>query len=245
VFARRQGLPGLPSRATPVPRSSATKDFSQIPVSGLSDLPKVGVVEDQIDEPPTAPAPAPAPAPAAPAAPRDACAVPIAMSVVTSGPFGGGLSMDDYYPDIAGRGFYDHPSIGGTFDTGARVGANVQLNGIVPSPCSPGQYTFAQTVTYTRAMFDGVRDPAEGVVQNDIAKSGRDQSRAPFRQLWLGGGLNISMADPPSTAYTSTSNIEWDRSFTTSLIGPGGSRTARWQTSIRVEHGVVTRNTLS
>ncbi|QGZ90598.1 eCIS core domain-containing protein [Microcystis aeruginosa] len=173
------------------------------------------------------------------------CAQPMSMTKVVSGIFQGGLKMDDYYPYLAGGGFWQHADSGGTWDTGNRVGANAQLFGTIPSPCRPEQFSLAQTVTYTRALFDGVRHPKEGIVQDDIAKSGQDASRPPFRQAWLGGGYNISMADPPSVPYTSTSNIEFDRSFVTSLVGPGGRRSVNWSTSIQVVNGTVTRNTIS
>lgn len=173
------------------------------------------------------------------------CTQPMSMTKVVSGTFQGGLKMDDYYPDLVGRGYWDHGDSGGTWDTGSRVGANAQLFGTIPSPCRPEQFSLAQTVTYTRALFDGVSHPKEGIVQDDIAKSGRDASRPPFRQAWLGGGYNISMADPPSIGYTSTSNIEFDRAFVTSLVGPGGRRSVGWSTSIRVVNGTVTRNTIS
>jgi hypothetical protein len=54
------------------------------------------------------------------------------------------------------------------------------------------------------------------------------------------------MADPPSVPYGPSSNIEFDRSFETSLIASGGGKkTVYWSTSIRVVNGVVTKNTLT
>jgi hypothetical protein len=173
------------------------------------------------------------------------CDAPFSMTKVTSGSFQSGLSMDTYYPDLVGSGFWQHGSSGGPFDTGTRAGSNVQLIGTFPSPCRPDQFTLAQTVTYDKKVIDGVHDPKEGVAQDDIAKSGRNASTAPFRQDFLGGGYNVSMADPPSTNYGSASNIELDRSFTTSLVGPGGRASVNWSTSIRVTNGTVTRNTIS
>jgi len=40
--------------------------------------------------------------------------------------------------------------------------------------------------------------------------------------------------------------VELDRNFTTTLTGPSGSpMTANWSTSIRIQNGSVTRNTVS
>jgi hypothetical protein len=175
----------------------------------------------------------------------DSCAVPLSMTKVTSGSFQGGLSMDNYYPDLATSGIWARGGSGGPFDTGSSVGSNVQLFGTFPSPCRPDQYTLAQTVTYDKKIVDGVHDPKEGAVQDDIAKSGRDFSKAPARQDFLGNGYDVSMADPPFIRYSASSNIEWDRSFTTSLVGPGGKASVSWSTSIKVESGKVTKNTIS
>lgn len=178
--------------------------------------------------------------------PPPLCNEPVSMNKVVSGAFRGGLSMDDYYPDLTGRGLYAHPGTAGPFDTGTQVGANVQLLGDIRIPCAPAPFSLAQTVKYTRAIFDGAHDPLEGVVQNDVAKSGRDFSRAPARQEFNGGaGRVISMADPPGAGYTGASNIEWDRDFVTSLTGPGGTKSVNWSTSIRVAAGTVTRNTIT
>lgn len=175
----------------------------------------------------------------------DSCGAPMSMTKVTGGPLGGGLDMATYYPDLVGKGYWAHGTSGGPFDTGTRAGSNVQLNGTVPSPCEPDQFRLGQTVTYTKRTFNGVRDPQEGKTFDDIAKSGRDASKAPFRQLWLGDGLNISMADPPSADYSSLNAMEMDRDFTTSLTGPSGSKSVSWSTSIRVVNGSVTKNTVS
>jgi hypothetical protein len=61
------------------------------------------------------------------------------------------------------------------------------------------------------------------------------------------------MADPPSIDYVKASffspgsNIELDREYTTSLVGPGSpgeAKSVNWSQSIRIEKGVVTRNKL-
>jgi hypothetical protein len=170
---------------------------------------------------------------------------PFSMRKVISGPFEGGLTMDDYFPDLKGGGFYGHPGSGGTFDTGNRVGANAQLIATFPSPCKPNTFTFKQTVTYTKAKFNGVTHPKEGVVQDDIAKSGRNFNTPPERQDFLGEGYNMSMADPPSVDYKAMPEVEFDRDFVTSAEGPNGKASVNWSTSIRVVKGKVTKNTIS
>lgn len=174
------------------------------------------------------------------------CDQPLSMNKVTSGNFLGGKTMDDYYPDISGGGYWAHGGTGGPFDTGSQVGSNVQLWGDIRIPCDPSRFQFAQTVKYTLANFNGVADPLVGVVQDDIAASRRDFSRAPSRQEFGGGGgWVISMADPPSAGYGRSSNIEFDREFVTTLIAPTGRQSVTWSTSIRVVNGTVTRNTIS
>jgi hypothetical protein len=167
------------------------------------------------------------------------------MTKVTSGPFRGGYSLDDYYPDLVGQGYWSDGAKAGIFDTGSRVGAKVQLFGTIPFPWNPLKFSLAQRVTRTRDRIDGVTDPTEGQSFDDIAKSGRDASKSPFRRDWLGGGYNISMADPPGIGYGATTNAEWDRDFVTSLIGPGGRQSVAWSLSIRVKNGSVTTKTVS
>jgi hypothetical protein len=190
------------------------------------------------------------PPPAPTAGSAESCAQPRDIQKITSGGFLSGLSMDDYYPDLAATGRYGHPAILGTYDTGTRVGANIQLIGVIPAPCLPGQYSLAQTVTRTRYRKNGTISPEEGMTFDDVGKSGRDVSKPPFRQEFLGGsgaplGYIISMADPPSTGYGATDTIEHDRNFTTSLVGPGGSKTVTWSLSTRITNGAVTKNDLS
>ena len=162
---------------------------------------------------------------------------------VTSGPFKGGLSLDDYYPDLVGRGFWSGGATAGTFDTGSRVGGKVQLVGTIPTTCDPTKFSLAQSVTRTRDRINGVTDPTEGQTLDDIAKSGRNASTTPFRQEFP--GYSISMAEPPSIGYGPTTDAEWDRDFVTSLIGPGGRKSVSWSLSIRVAKGAVTKKTVS
>lgn len=209
--------------------------------SMLSDLPIAGDEDGIVDQPP-----GPVGASATAGSMSSGCGSPLSMRAITSGAFENGLSMANYYPDLAGSGVWQHGSSAGTWDTGSRAGANVQLIGTVPSPCRPENFSLKQSVTYTRLRFDGVADPREGVLQDDIAKSGRDFSVPPARQTWLGGGLNVSMADPPSIPYAPGSNIEFDRSFNTSLAAAGGgAKSVHWSTSIRVQNGRVTQNTFA
>ncbi|MEX2512666.1 MAG: hypothetical protein WD398_07165 [Cyclobacteriaceae bacterium] len=172
----------------------------------------------------------------------DSCDEPLSMNKIVSGSFRGGLTINDYYPVLVSRGY---PANAGPFDTGTRVGAIVQLFGVIPSPCRPEQFSFAQTVTYRNRVTNGRRHPREGVVQDDIAKSGRNFDTPPERQDFLGEGYNISMADPPSIGYNATMNAESDKDFVTSLVGPGGRKSVSWSTSIRVVDGSVTRNEIT
>ena len=161
--------------------------------------------------------------------------------------------MDDYYPDLVGRGYYAHPGTGGPFDTGTGAGSNVQIVAIIPPLCPSASFSLAQTVTYTRRIWDGVHDPLEGRTFDDlegrtfddIAKSGRDASRAPFRQEWAGPAAFVSMADPPSIDYSPYTSAEVDRDFKTSLVGPAGRVDVSWSTSIRIAGGRVSSNTVT
>jgi hypothetical protein len=226
---------------------------TEIPAAGVLDddavdLPEGGGATPAADPTGGGPVPGPGAGAATPAA--DSCGQPRSMGKTVSGAFIGGVTMDDYYPDLTGRGFWQHPGAGGTFDTGTRAGGVAQLFGVIPSPCEPSQYTLAQSVTRTRDRINGVTNPTEGQTLDDLAKSGRHFATAPFRQEFLGGGTAplgyvISMADPPSIGYGPATNAEWDRDFVTSLIGPAGRQSVSWSLSVRIENGVVKRNTLS
>lgn len=238
-------------------RDPATHDFGTLRIcavpppaargTSLIDIPAVGEPTAEIvDQPLGGSGTAAAPTPTD----TESCDQPRSMDKVTSGQFLGGLTMDSYYPDLTGGGTYNHPGTGGTFDTGSRAGANIQLYGVIPSPCLPQTFQLAQTVTRTRYRINGVIHPQEGRTFDDLAKSGRDTTRPPFRQDFLGGGAAplgyiISMADPPSTGYGAASNIEHDRDFVTSLVGPGGSKSVTWSLSTRISGGSVTTNVLS
>ncbi len=65
------------------------------------------------------------------------------MTKVTSGPFQGGYTMDDYFPQHKGKGLWSNSGTAGPFDTGKRAGSNVQLYGTFPSPCRPELFSLA------------------------------------------------------------------------------------------------------
>jgi hypothetical protein len=167
------------------------------------------------------------------------------MRAVLGGKFKGGKTMDDYYPDWKGLGRYGHPDSGGPWRTSEYVGSNAQFVGLIPSSCRPADFRLEQTVIATRNRVDGVKDQLEGVEYSDIARSGRSASSPPFRQDFQDElGHHISMADPPSRRL-GPRNVELDRTFVTSLVGPAGRTSATWSTSIRIANGTVTQNTIT
>jgi hypothetical protein len=225
-------------RLVPVlPRSSTQATF----------IPRDGAASGEVDFQPVAPnAPGPTGSDAAPMA--DGCDIPRSMHKVTSGPFLNGLRVGSYYPDLAQRGY---PANAGPFDLGNRAGSAVQLYGVIPSPCEPSRFSLGQSATATRVRINGVANALEGTTFDDTARSGRDTTQPPFRQEFLGGGSAplgyiISFCDPPSMPYSaSTASAEFDVNFTSTLTGPGGSRSVNWSISVRIASGSVTRNTLS
>jgi hypothetical protein len=262
VGSNSPSTPGCAHALTPpdagtreVPQPHFGHDFSRIrivpagdasrPPAAFVSLPRRGADEAPIsvNQPPSGGSKAPTPTPA-PQRKGDDCAAPFAMTKVTSGPFQGGYTMDDYYPKLKGKGLWSHPDTAGPFDTGEVAGYNVQLYGTFPSPCRPETFTLTQTVRDDLAVVDGVHEPTEGQTRDDIAETKNDPSGPPFRRDWLGGGYNASMADPPSVRYKDVQNVEWDQTFVTSLVGPGGRASVTWKPSIRVVNGKVTRNTV-
>lgn len=175
------------------------------------------------------------------------CDAPERMRKVISGTFEGGKTLDDYFPDQVGRGIWSSNNTAGPFDTGSRAGSAVQLIGELPIPCatSSAPTTLGQRVTIVRArangrkMQEGGRD-FEGQTLDDIARSGRDQSRAPFRQTWTGA---VTMADPISgIPYAGLRSYEFECNLTTSLTGAGGSVSVGWGITIEASGGRVTKN---
>jgi hypothetical protein len=187
--------------------------------------------------------------PVAPGPAPDACNTPLGMRKVTSGTFEGGKTLDDYYPDLVGRDIWGSRDTAGTFDNGTRAGSAVQLIGEYAAPCLAGgsAFTLGQTATIRRARANGARmmeggRPLEGQTLDDIARSGRDQSRAPFRQEF---GFAISMADPISgIPYNTLRSYEFSVDLTSSIRGAGGTRSVSWGITIEASGGRVTRNDL-
>jgi hypothetical protein len=99
-------------------------------------------------------------------------------------------------------------------------------------------------VTHDKSIFEGSPDADHGKTFDDIATTGNDPSRPPFRREWLGNGFNVSMADPLSLLYSRVRNVEWDRTFVTALAGPGGKASVTWKSSIRVVDRKLSRNTI-
>src|SRR5213075_567620 len=165
------------ARATRLPGGAPLEpahDFGTISVLPIfaRDLPSTdktdSMIVDQAPRPDAGGAPAQAPVPAAP---PDGCEQPVSMHKLTSGTFLGGLTMDSYFPTLAGGALYSHPGTAGPFDTGSRAGANVQLYGVIRSPCSPGGFTLDQWVTRDRFRVNGVVQTSEGEHFDDIARS--------------------------------------------------------------------------
>lgn len=237
---RSVAQPPRPSRTMPPVSATAGHDFGAILVS----IPLLDGMADVVNTPQQGPTSPPAKAPATAA---KKCDTPLSMHKVTSGKFKNSLSLDDYYPDLVGGGYWSGGAdSAGTFDSGTRVGAKVQLYGIVDASCTSTDFKLEQTMTYKRFRVGGVKDSREGTNIDDIKDSGRDATKSPFRQEWTDkAGIHISMADPPSIAYAATTEIELDRDWTTSLAGPGGKKSVSWSSSIRVKAGKVTKNTVS
>jgi|HubBroStandDraft_1064217.scaffolds.fasta_scaffold01040_8 hypothetical protein len=216
-------------------------------------IPTADGAEQDVFDPPQKGGGGPAPAGPSPAGPTpaDACAQPASMNKIVSGSFLGGLTMDSYYPDLSGRGFWAHAGAGGPFETSTQAGGNAQLFGVIPGPCDPSRFHLEQTASVARFRVGGAKQPLEGKTFDDIAQSGRDFTRAPARQDFLGGGVApagyiISMADPPSVNFgPSRPDVERDTDFVSSLVGPGGRQSVSWSQSVRVAGGVVTANTLA
>jgi hypothetical protein len=175
------------------------------------------------------------------------CDKPSAMRKVTSGTFEGGKTLDDYFPDIVGGGFWGTNNKAGPFDNGTRAGSSVQLIGELPIPCatSHSPTTLGQTITWKRLKVDGKKlrengKDIEGQTMDDVKRSGRDQSKAPFRQIWTGA---VTMADPISGApYAGTNSYELEADLTTSLTGAGGTVSVGWGVTVEAAKGKVTKN---
>jgi hypothetical protein len=175
------------------------------------------------------------------------CDKPSSMRKVTSGTFEGNKTLDDYYPELVGAKFWGSNKTAGPFDNGSRAGSAVQLVGGLAIPCatSDSPTTLGQSATIVRARADGKKlmeggKPLEGQTIDDIQRSGRDQSKSPFRQTWVGA---VSMADPISgIPYASLESYEWEVNLQTSLTGAGGTVSVSWGVTVEASAGKVTKN---
>lgn len=180
----------------------------------------------------------------------DSCASPREFRKVTSGQFEGGKTLDDYYPDLVGKGYWDTNNTAGKFDTGSRVGAALQFVGTYFSPCSGdgSQFTFSQSTTIVRARADGKKlmengKPFEGQTIDDIKRSRRDQSKAPFRQIF---DFAVSIPDAISgIPYASLKSYEFQVTSTVTLTGSGGSKSVDWGLNTEAAAGKVTKHELT
>lgn len=175
------------------------------------------------------------------------CDTPDRMNKVTSGSFVGGKTLDDYFPDLVGTRTWGSNNTAGPFDNGFRAGSSVQLLGYLRIPCDTTgtPTTLGQTVTIVRMKGNGRPlmengKALEGQTLDDIARSRRDQSKAPFRQTWVG---TVSMADPISGApYSAFNSYELEANLKTSLTGPGGTVSVDWGVTVESSGGKVTKN---
>jgi hypothetical protein len=157
--------------------------------------------------------------------PPDRCCV-TAAEVVTAGAFQGGKKLADYFPDLVTPGTGDRSpywsgagATAGGFDLGTRTGAAVQLVGTVEG--TRARCSITQHFVIERSNFPGAGRPygdtaPVGQRTDDIAKSGRDSSRPPFRQDI--GTDKISFADPPSRPYGPGSTFSRKQRFESCFV---------------------------
>jgi hypothetical protein len=124
---------------------------------------------------------------------------------VVSGTFSGSLSITDYYP------FYKKdtrlsptPNQAGPYTNSDFIGAQIQF----VSNISGGgtKCTFTQFVYFKKLQFGFSPDPRQGTTIDDVAASGQDQAKRPFRQFING---NPSFADPPSIPRQAHEKALW------------------------------------
>lgn len=176
----------------------------------------------------------------------DTTACPLEMRKVISGKFEGGKTLDDYYPDLVGAKVWGAKDTAGPFDNGERAGSAVQLIGQYAAPCKPEfVYTLAQSATTIRFRMNGKKamekgKAFEGTTFDDIKRSGRDATKAPFRQEF---GFAVTMADPISGApYSKLTSYEFEVNLTASITGPDGTKSVGWGVTIEASGGKVTKN---
>ncbi len=169
---------------------------------------------------------------------------PTKMRKVISGTLEGSKKVSDYYPDLAGRGGAYAGNKAGPFDTGKRAGSVVQLIGEIPSGVSHTEYTFKQAITISKLQINGKAHAMEGKTIDDIKRSGRDQSKAPFRQVW---GNSVSICDPiTGVPYNTLRSYHFKAKAKTSIEHKAGaSKSVNWGVEVQASGGKVTKNTAS
>ena len=170
---------------------------------------------------------------------------PIKMRKVISGNFEGGKKVSDHFPDLVGANHWGSDTTAGPFDNGERAGSVVQLIGEIPAGVPESEYKLKQMITVVSLKADGVSDPLEGTTLDDIARSRRDQSKPPFRQVF---GNNVTMMDPISgVPYNTLKTYDFAANATTSIehIATGVSKSVNWGVVVQAKNGAVTKNTLT
>jgi len=178
---------------------------------------------------------------------RAGCDSPVSMRKVTTGKFEGGKTLDDYYPDLVGAKMWGKNDTAGPFDSGNRAGSAVQLIAEYPSPCtsSGAGITISQTITWVKLRANGKKvaekgKAIEGQTYDDIAHSGRDASKAPFRQQF---SFAVSIADPISgVPYAGLDSYECEVKLTTTASGGGETKSVDWGITVEAAKGKVTKN---
>lgn len=240
-----------PSQVAALPRDEETS--ARIDLPRLDEDPRPLKVTAPPSRNPPAPPSKPADKPSKPSKPAAAeCGKPNIVAV-TSGKFLDGLTMNDYYPELRGKGYFANPDTAGPWDTGSRCGVNVQIVGSLNAGCHDESFKFTQTVHHDKSIINGSKDADDGTTHDDIADSGGDYTKPPRRQRHnaerpgkgAGSELHVSMADPPSLLYSAVKSAEWDRTFVTGLVGPDGKAEATWRASMVVKDGKVVKNTVN
>ena len=168
----------------------------------------------------------------------------LTMRKVISGSLEGGKKVSDYYPDLAGTKSWGGDTSAGTFDNQTRAGSVVQLIGEIPAGSNPADFTFKQNITVTSLKIDGKPHALEGQSLDDIARSGRNQAAAPFRQTWSN---KVSMCDPISgVPYNNLKTYDFAANAITSIVHKNGAtKTVSWSIKVKAAAGKVSENTVS
>jgi len=172
------------------------------------------------------------------------------MDAVVKGKFVGGKTINDYFPDLKGTDFVNNkkPGVAGPFSNKTHIGIQVQLPSDVSGDgkkCSLEQWAWVQSM-----VVAGRQQMKPGTNIDDMKRSGRDQSKPPFRQYING---SPSMADPVGIANLLDSElITW---FTTCVNSGDGKNDkakdhckykkccVKWKVEIKIDAiGRVTTN---